>query len=96
MYNMRKNERILRHTCDEVETAGKTRNHRKESRVERGPFGLGVMNLDIDAEWAHDERNKSIYIPDGTFCPYCGTNLRLILKEKNEEWDALARHSVNG
>lgn len=85
MYNARINERILRHICDEVKMAGATRNHRKESRVERGPFGLGVLHMDIDAEWAGDQKNRNIYVPDGVFCPYCGLNLKEILEHKNAE-----------
>jgi hypothetical protein len=87
-YNARSSERILRHICENVETAGALRNHRKESRVERGPFGLGVMNMDIDAEWARDQQNKMIYIPEGRFCPYCGENLANVLIQKNEEYNA--------
>lgn len=48
-----------------------------------GPFGLGILNMDIDADWCHDKRNKSIYVPCGTFCPYCGVNIKLLLDKAN-------------
>lgn len=75
--------RIYRHHCDAVDKAGASINHRKESRVELGPFGLGVMSMDIDASWAHDKAQKSIYIPYATFCPYCGVDIKLLLDKAN-------------
>jgi len=85
----RENERIYRHVCDESKAAGAQRNHRNESRVMLGPFGLGVLNMDIDADWAGDQKNKSIYLPGATCCPYCGIDIANLLKQANEA----ARHA---
>lgn len=77
--------RTYRHHCNAVDKAGAARNHRDDSRIMLGPFGLGVLSMDIDADWAHDERNKKIYIPFGTFCPYCGVDIKVLLDKANIE-----------
>jgi len=87
----RRDERIYRHHCDESKAAGAQRNHRDESRVMLGPFGLGVLNMDIDAAWAGDEKNKNIYIPGATFCPYCGIDIADLLKQANEAANEAAK-----
>lgn len=75
--------RIYRHHCDAIDNAGAQRNHREESRAELGPFGLGVLHMDIDASWAGDQKNKEIYIPGAKFCPYCGVNIKVLLDKAN-------------
>jgi len=85
--DMRLSERMLRHTCVEVKDAGATRNHRKEACVERGPFGLGVLHMDIDASWAGDQKNRNIYIPNGVYCPYCRADLKHALEQANKRYN---------
>jgi hypothetical protein len=74
-------DRITVHRCLASKGAASIRGNphlgvgSRDARVERGPFGLGIVGMDLQGPGHETPELKRIYVPEGRCCPYCGEKI---------------------